>query len=369
MAATARPLTSTMSHRFSPPLQYAKTADGLNIAFLTVGEGPTIVFASNIWGDAHEYRHLAWHYAHGIANGLAAAGWRVVLYDVRGMGSSDRPPVDWSLDGRVQDLEAVVARIGVQEFALVAVDIGAPTAMAYAVRHPQRVTRLVLLSPWVNGAEMFDLPDLKVAARAMTNGAREWQVFTTVLANVATGFKDSERSRELAASMQLSSTAEGLAEYYRTSAEIDLASLLPQVSVPTLVVHFPAFPFGSQDLCQQVAKGIRDAQFVVVEDSSIGGAVHDGSIRAIDSFVRGSNAVAPPRPRAPTPTGESLTDREAEVLARLAAGLMNKEIATALGISVPTVERHLSNLYSKIGARSRVDATTYAMRHGLVAPR
>ena len=363
-----------MNSRPAPPLQFVKTSDGVNIAFLTVGEGPTILFASNIWGDAHEYRHLDWHYAHGIANGLAAAGWRVVLYDVRGMGSSDRPPVDWSLDGRVQDLEAVVARIGVQEFALVAVDIGAPTAMAYAVRHPQRVTRLVLLSPWVNGAEMFDLPDLKVAARAMMKGAREWEVFTTVLANVATGFTDAERSRELAASMRLASTAEGLAEYYRTSAEIDLASLLPQVDVPTLVVHFPAFPFGSRELCQQVAKGIRNAQLVVVEESSIGGTMHEGSVRAIDSFVRGGSATPPPQPhalqpRAPKPTGEPLTEREADVLAQLATGLTNKEIATALGISVPTVERHLANLYPKIGARRRVDATTYALRHGLDKPR
>jgi pimeloyl-ACP methyl ester carboxylesterase/DNA-binding CsgD family transcriptional regulator len=358
-----------MSHRFSPPLQYARTADGVSIAFLTVGEGPTIVFASNIWGDAHEYRHLQWHYARGIANGLAAAGWRVVLYDVRGMGASDRPPVDWSLDGRVLDLEAVVARVGAEEFALVAVDIGAPTAMAYAARHPERVTRLVLLSPWVSGAEMFDLPDLKVAASAMMNGTREWQVFTTVLANVACGFQDAARSRELAASMQLSSAAEGLAEYYRTTAEMDLASLLPRVNVPTLVVHFPTFPFGSRELCQQVAKGIRDAQLAVVEESSIGGPMHDGSVRAIDSFVRGGTVAAPLQSRSPSPTGGALTERETEVLGRLAAGLANKEIATALGISVPTVERHLANLYPKIGARGRVDATTYALRHGLVKPR
>ncbi len=354
-----------MNQRFAPPLQYVKTRDGVNIAFLTVGEGPTLVFASNIWGDAHEYRQLDWHYARGLADGLAARGWRVVLYDVRGMGSSDRPPVDWSLDGRVQDLEAVVERIGIERFALAAADIGAPAAFAYAARHPERVTHLAVLSPWVSGAEMFDLPDLKVAARAMMNGEREWHVFTTVLANVATGFQDSERSRELAASMRLSSTPEGLAEYYRTSAEIDLASLLPQIDVPTLVVHFPAFPFGSLALCQQVAKTIRNAQLVVIDDSSIGGPTHEGTLRVLDAFVRGGAPAA--QSRAATGSGEPLTDRETEVLGRLAAGLTNKEIATALGISVPTVERHLANLYSKIGARHRVDATTYALRHGLVA--
>ncbi len=357
-----------MSHRFAPPLQYVKTDDGVNIAFVTVGEGPRVVFASNIFGDAHDYRHLDWHATRSIADGLAAHGWKAVLYDVRGMGSSDRPPVDWGLDGRVQDLEAVVARTGSEPFALVATDIGAPAAIAYATRHPKHVSHLVLQSPWVSGVEMFDLPDLKVAARAMMNGEREWHVFTTVLANLATGFENPERSRQLAASMRAATTPEGLAEYYRTSAEIDLGSLLPQVAVPTLVMHFPAFPFGSLDLCQQVAKGIAGAEFIVIEERSLAGAAHDEHFRALEGFLRGGTATGPRQSRAPAPTGEPLTEREIDVLRRLAAGLTNKEIATALCIAVPTVERHLANLYPKIGARGRVDATTYALRHGLIRP-
>jgi pimeloyl-ACP methyl ester carboxylesterase/DNA-binding CsgD family transcriptional regulator len=358
-----------MTERFPSPLQYVKTRDGVSIAFLTVGEGPAVVLASNIFGDAHDYRHLPWHATRAIADGLAARGFKVVLYDVRGMGSSDRPPVDWSLEGRVQDLEAVVARVRVERFALVATDIGTPIAVTYATRHRDRVTHLVLQSPWVSGVDMFNLPDLKIAAAAMMDGEREWHVFTTVLANLATAFDNPERSRELAASMRASTTAADLAEYYRTSEEMDVASLMPLVGVPTLVMHFPAFPFGSLELCQQVAKAIVGAEFVIVDERSLAGPAHDEHVRVLDSFLRGGIALTAPRPRAPAPSGEALTAREIEVLSRLAAGLTNKEIATALGISVPTVERHLANLYPKIGARRRVDATAYALRYGLATLR
>lgn len=108
----------------------AKTADGVSIAFLTVGDGPPIVFASNIFGDAHCYRHLSGHHVRGVTDGLAARGWQVARYDVRGMGASDRTVADLSLDARVADLEAVVTSLGLDRLALAGVDLGAATALA-----------------------------------------------------------------------------------------------------------------------------------------------------------------------------------------------------------------------------------------------
>ncbi len=358
-----------MNERFSPPLQYAKTSDGVNIAFMVFGEGPAIVCASNIFGEAHDYRTLAWHHGRGVTDGLVARGWQVVRYDVRGMGSSDRPPVDWSLEARAKDLEAVTDRLSLERFTLAALDLGAATAVAYTVRHPQRVHRLVLVSPWVSGAEMFDLPHLRVAARAMTDGEREWQVFTTVLANIATTFEDPERARDLAESMRTATTAEGLAEYFRTSAKIDLSDYIHKLRVPTLIIHQPTFPFGSLELCQQVAKGIAGSQFIVVGDKSLAGTEHERMVQAIDAFLRNGRvasspaSIAAPSPR-PRPTVAVLTNRETDVLARIATGLTTKEIAKELDISVATVDRHLANLYAKIGARGRVDAALYALRHG-----
>ena len=348
-----------------PPLHYVKTADNLHISYFTIGEGPPLVFASNIFGDAHSYSQLARHHVRGVTDGLVALGWNVIRHDVRGMGSSDRAVDDFSLQARASDLEAVVDGLGLERFALAGVDIGAATAVAFTARNLHRVSRLVLLSPWVSGADMFAIPDLRVATSAIARGHREWEVFTNVLANVAHSFEDVAAGLQLAISMRQSTTPECLARYNKASESIDLRNLLPQLTMPALVIHEPSFPFGSLDLCRDVAKKIPNARFVVVNDKSIAGTVHDGHIFAIDGFLRSRTADPVISAAPPTVTGTRLTAREVQVLRRVAGGLTSKEIATTLGLAAPTVERHLANIYTKIGARGRVDATAYAIRNGL----
>jgi DNA-binding NarL/FixJ family response regulator len=114
---------------------------------------------------------------------------------------------------------------------------------------------------------------------------------------------------------------------------------------------------------------------VIVTDNSITGRVHDEGVAAFDRFLRtgtamgcaarGSGAPPPTLPAAAT----GLTPREVQVLRQVAAGSTNKEIAGELGVAVSTVERHLVNLYNKIGARGRADAIAYALRHRLDMPR
>lgn len=357
-----------------PPIQYAKTTDGVNVAYFSIGEGPPIVFASNIFGDAHFYRHLAWQHVRGVTDGLVKRGWTVVRYDVRGMGASDRKVDDLSLDARVRDLEAVVNRLGLERFALGGLDIAAATAVSYVGRHAERVSQLVLQSPWISGAEMFALPDLRVASGMIASGDREWNVFTNVLGNIASAFEDLRLAKEMAAAMRASTDPEGLSAYYKTSASIDLTELVARVAMPTLVIHEPAFPFGSRQLCEEVAKRIRDAELAVVREQSIAGTAHDGHISTIDDFLRSDrrrrSSAALPSDSIPPPSvsGMSLTPREIEVLGFVASGVTNKDIAEELGVAVGTVERHVGNVYTKIGARGRVEATAYAIRHGLTRP-
>ena len=185
-----------------PEIQYAKTIDGVSIAFLTVGDGRPIVFASNIFGDAYLYRQLPRHHVRGVTDRLSALGWKVIRYDVRGMGWSDRAVADLALDARVKDLDAVVMHLGLDRFVLAGVDIGAATAVAYTARNASRVSRLVLVSPWVSGAEMFALPDLRVTSGMVAAGEREWNVFTNVLGNVASSFEDMELGKQMANAMR-----------------------------------------------------------------------------------------------------------------------------------------------------------------------
>jgi pimeloyl-ACP methyl ester carboxylesterase len=134
-----------------PPIQYATASDGVRIAYVSVGEGAPLVFASNIFGDATRYLKENAHVRE-VTDRLARLGWRVIRYDHRGMGASDRDVGDVGLEARVRDLSAVVDHLGLDHFALGAVDIGATTAIAYAVAHPAGVvSRLALVSPWASG--------------------------------------------------------------------------------------------------------------------------------------------------------------------------------------------------------------------------
>jgi pimeloyl-ACP methyl ester carboxylesterase/DNA-binding CsgD family transcriptional regulator len=362
------------SPMMSVPVQYATTSDGVRIAYLSLGDGPPLVFASNIWGQANAYCS-GWPAATKIPDRLVGLGWRIVLYDVRGMGFSDRDVEDVGLDARVRDLAAVVGQLGLDRFALAAVDIGAATAVAYAVQNQAAVSHLVLLSPWASGARYLQIPALRAAYSAEAAEGREREIFVNILGSVATGFRDPDLVRLGTESHLRTTSAAGLAAFNAANARIDITDLLPQVTVPTLVTHEPAFPFGSFELCQEVAGGIRGAQFVIITENSIAGRVHDQTVAAIDGFLRAGTPAGSTPPAAhgapakllPPPNG--LTPRELQVLQLVAAGSTNKEIADALGVAVSTVERHLVNLYTKIGARGRADAIAYALRHGLDTPR
>lgn len=112
------------------------------------------------------------------------------------------------------------------------------------------------------------------------------------------------------------------------------------------------------------------AQFVIVTENSLSGRVHDANVTAINGFLR-STAAASHVSEGPTllPSAtDRLTARELQVLRLVAAGSTNKEIASALGVAVSTLERHLVNLYTKIGAGGRADVIAYALRHRLDTP-
>jgi pimeloyl-ACP methyl ester carboxylesterase/DNA-binding CsgD family transcriptional regulator len=346
-----------------PATRFVTTSDGVSIAYMCVGDGPPIVFASNFGGDVHNY-HVPITNVRGVTDSLVALGWQVIRHDTRGMGASDRDVADWSLEARVRDLDGVVGRLGLRRFALVAADSGCPTAITYAARHPERVSQLVLICPWATGAGWYALPAVRVTIAPPTSDA-EWNVvFANVIGSVVTEFADPMRSRAVAESLQRTVTPAGLAAYHRASEVIDVRSLLPRVTAPTLVIHEPTFPFGSFDLCQEVVAGIRGARFAVVHERTMIGAAHEETVATLHHFLR-SDASFEHVSEAPATRHHALTPRERQVLRLIAAGRSNKAIATSLKTSERTVARHITNLYRKIDAHSKAAATAYAIRHGL----
>jgi len=135
-------------------IEFATTSDGVRIAHATTGQGPALVFVLG-WAT-----HLERGYNSPIYDLADAIRWLsqrnlYVRYDGRGFGLSDRDVTDFSLDARVRDLEAVIDTLGPDRVSLLAVSAGGPTAIAYAARHPERVSRLVFLCTYASTANVF----------------------------------------------------------------------------------------------------------------------------------------------------------------------------------------------------------------------
>jgi class 3 adenylate cyclase len=265
-----------------PRIQYAKTSDGVNIAYSVLGDGPPIVYVGTAFGDVHQYSSGLAFFTD-LTDALVRMGRRVILYDWRGTGSSDRESANFSLEGRLRDLEAVIERTNVDRFALGGVLQGGPTAIAYAVRHPDRVSRLVLNATYARGADWFNkIPALRAQRAAGAMAEEQWEYFTQAMAHAAIGFRDSGLANRYAAVLRSGTSARNYLSYADATEEIDVTDLLPRVHAPTLVIHFPASPLSNMDLLRVLASRIPDARLVTTEDwaGTIGAFLREGEEQA-----------------------------------------------------------------------------------------
>src|SRR5207247_6711375 len=119
------------------------------IAYSALGSGTAVVFVSDATGVLSGYATTG-NVPQRMVDGVVASGHRVVMYDRRGAGFSDRTGTDQSLKARHIDLEAVVARAGLERFALISWDAATPAAVTFAAQCPEHVSRLILCVPWVS---------------------------------------------------------------------------------------------------------------------------------------------------------------------------------------------------------------------------
>ena len=334
----------------APPVQYVRTSDGVNIAYFSLGTGPPVVWASAIYGDAFLYRK-GLPFVKLTVDAMLGAGFRIVLYDVRGMGASDRQVDEMGLDGRVKDLEAVIGALGLKRFALAGLDLACVTAIAFAAEHADNVSGLVLLEPWASGADKHELAPMKLAF-SHTPASDDWLVWTNVLGSMVAGFRDHELGQRLASAIQESTSPGQLAAYLRTTGQINVTELLPRVSAPALVIHFPDTTVGSLELARDVASGLKHGRFLVTETRQ--------AWPVIQQFLL--EELGPGDAKLP---GAGLSGRELDVLRLVTSGKSNQQIADELVISLNTVRRHVSNIFDKTGAANRAQATAYAKDHGL----
>ncbi len=272
-----------------PRIQYAKTKDGVSIAYATVGQGPPLVACPRSF-DQFSRQVPAWH---ALMERLGE-GRLLVLYDGRGTGLSERNVKDFSLEARLRDLEAVVRAVRIRRFTLYAATQFGPTAIAYAAHHQRQVSQLILYGTFSRGADVMPPERLNPLIELCRSN---WELATQVFADMSLREQQPDVALQMSKFLNASCSGEVAAEILTQGLEIDVGDLLARVKAPTLVVHRRGdtlFPFA---LGQMLAAGIPNARFVPLE-----GTMHvpflgdtEAVIEAIDEFL-GKGVEAAVRP-------------------------------------------------------------------------
>jgi pimeloyl-ACP methyl ester carboxylesterase/DNA-binding CsgD family transcriptional regulator len=345
-------------------VRYLKASDGTRLAWAEAGAGPLLVKAAN-WLTHLEYDRESPVWKHWIE--FFAAHRRFVRYDERGCGMSDWQVGTLSLEQWTADLEAVIdIAQPTGPVTLLGISQGAAACIRYAIRHPARVDRLILYGGYAHGALKRGTPATEPAHRAMIELARcAWGQDNPTFRQVFTSrFIPGGSPEQLQWFNELclkTTVGEVAARLFEARAVIDIEDLLPQVSVPTLVLHArndEVVPIAEGHL---LASRIPGAEFIELDSRNHVLLEHEPAWRR---FREGVLAFLSPEKAPQDAAFGALSPRERQVLALLAEGLSNAGIAQRMQISEKTVRNHVSNLFDKLGVWSRAQAIVFAHDHG-----
>jgi pimeloyl-ACP methyl ester carboxylesterase/DNA-binding CsgD family transcriptional regulator len=350
--------------RFRQTVRFLKNADGTRLAWATAGSGPPLVKAAN-WLTHLEYECDSPVWSHWIR--FLSSRWRFIRYDERGCGMSDWRGGPFSLPQWTSDLEGVIdaAQTDVP-LTLLGISQGAAACIQYAALHPERVRRLILYGGYAHGAYKRGNPAAASAYRAMTELARvAWSASNPSFRQVFTSrFIPGGTPEQLSWFNELCmrcTDGEMAATLLEARAVVDISDLLPLVKVPTLVVHArndEVVPISEGRL---LASTIPGAEFVELDSRNHVLLEHEP---AWDRFREAVLSFLAPGDEAGRRVFDVLSSRERQVLGLMADGLSNGHIAERLHIGEKTVRNHASNLFDKLGVRSRAQAMVFAREHG-----
>jgi pimeloyl-ACP methyl ester carboxylesterase/DNA-binding CsgD family transcriptional regulator len=343
-------------------IRFCTASDGVRIAYTKCGTGAPIVRA------AHWLTHIEFEWDSPVWHPLLAELARermLVRYDGRGCGLSDRDATDLGFEGWGRDLEAVVDALRLNRFALLGISRGSAIAMAYAVRHPERVSRLVLYGAFTQGS----------IARTRTPTEREEQEMRIRLAELGWD-RDNPAARQMFATllqpdgtpeqhrsfmemMRLATSAANAARLLREGAMLDVRDLARKVQCPTLVLHARGDARIPVEEGRELAALIPGARFVPLAGRNHIPMPTEPAWGHFVTEVRGFLA-EDAAPSAHANGFAELSAREREILGLLADGLGNRDIAQRLSLSEKTVRNHVNSIFGKLEVKTRAQAIVLA---------
>jgi pimeloyl-ACP methyl ester carboxylesterase/DNA-binding CsgD family transcriptional regulator len=340
------------------------TSDGTRLAWAESGDGPVLVKAAN-WLTHLEYEWESPVWKHWIQ--FLSTHCRLVRYDERGCGMSEWHGGPLTVDRWTADLESIIeAAQPAAPVTLLGISQGGAACIQYAIRHPERVSRMILYGAYARGAYLRNPPAGVKAYRAMVDLARwAWgsdnptfrQVFTSRFIPGGTP----EQVQWFNDLCLKTTTAEIAATLLEARAVMDVSDLLPQLRIPTLVVHAREDAIVSIAEGRLLASGIPGAEFVELDSRNHVLLEHEPAWRR---FMEAFLAFVEPGHAPRESVFGALSARERQVLALMADGLSNSDIAERLNISEKTVRNHASNVFDKLGVWSRAQAIVFARDRG-----
>jgi pimeloyl-ACP methyl ester carboxylesterase/DNA-binding CsgD family transcriptional regulator len=339
-------------------VRFCRSVDGVTIAYAVHGSGPPLVI------DACWLSHLQYDWESPVwRHYLTELGKMatVIRFDERGHGLSDRDVTDHSLELRLADLEAVVEHAGLDRFSLLAMAQGGPVAIEYAARHRDRIDRLIFYGSYAGVDSVQTSKQDRLLDETFDNLIRVgWErptpefrrVFTYLMIPGATeeqmGWLDELQRR--ATSAEVAVTAR------QQRRQANASHLLADLDVPTLVLHSLGDRMNQFVYSRFLAAEMPDARLVALESDNHIVLEHETAwpvfVREVAEFLGADSSTGRATEPGTDPRGV-LSARELEVLALAARGHDNAAIAVDLTLSVRTVERHMQNIYDKLGLRGK----------------
>jgi len=336
-------------------IRFCVADGGARVAYATVGQGPALIMPP-AWISHLE---LLWQDPAVRAFFLPLAARRtVVLYDKPGCGLSDPSPYPQTVDTGARLLRTVADHLGQDRFDLLGVSTAAATALTFAVRHPERLGRLVVHGGYADGRRVASA---EVQAAVLDLVRAHWGLGSDVLADIFMADADADTKRHFAAFQRGAATAEHACDLLRQCYAARVTDELSRVAAPTLVLHRRGDRAIPYRLGRDLAARIPGARLVTLPGRSHLAWAGDAApaVHAILEHL-GEPAAAPEESE-----DAVLTPRQRQVAALVADGLSNRQIARRLGIEERSAEGHVERIRLRLGVRSRTQiAAWWARRHG-----
>ncbi|MEV1250115.1 alpha/beta fold hydrolase [Nonomuraea sp. NPDC049750] len=309
-------------------VRFAATPHG-RVAYSVVGSGPPLVFLPG-WVS---HLGVLWQVVtHRRFVETLARRYTVVRFDKPGCGLSDRGRQVFSLDSELEVLGALVGHLGLRRYVLLGSCDGGQVAAAFAARNPDAVSALLIYGSCARG---YDLAPQEVRRSVLSLVRAHWGLGSRVLADIWFPHASADVVTDFVRLQRAAATADTAADLLEMFYGIEVESELPQIRVPTLVLHRRGGRAVRFELGRELAALIPGAQLATLEGRlqpiyAEGGDIAAAAILAFlhDQIGR-------------VPIGVTLTDREMQVAALIAEGLTNAEIARVLGVSARTVDAYV----------------------------